>query len=213
MGNFINRRVVMTTVSVFVGGSILAGCATDQYVKRDEFDATVSDLRATDSSLADDLQGFRSQFTEMTQDLHGKFSGYDATIANLQGRLRVEMSAHFAYDDDALRAEDKPALDEFSEVVRQYDPNVVVTVEGFTDPAGDPTYNQQLGQRRAEAVRQYLITSGGLHPERVRAVSYGEDNRRMLEPGKWGDSGAANRRVSLVVDYLGLAPSEVNAGG
>lgn len=213
MGNFINRRVVMTTVAAVLGGCILAGCAGNQYVKRDEFDATVSDLRATDTTLAADLQGFRSQFTEMTRDLHGKFSGYDATIANLQGRLRVEMSAHFAYDDDTLRPADKPALDEFSEVVRQYDPNVVVTVEGFTDPAGDPAYNQRLGQRRAEAVRQYLISSGGLHPERVRAVSYGEDNRRMLQPGQWGDAGAANRRVSLVVDYLGLAPSEVNTGG
>lgn len=184
------------------------GCATDQYVKRDEFDATIGDLRATDARLASDLEGFRGQFTEMTQDLHGKFSGYDATIANLQGRLRVEMSAHFGYDDDTLRQQDKPALDEFSEVVRQYDPNVVVTVEGFTDPAGDPEYNRQLGQRRANAVRDYLVAEGGLHPERVRAVSYGEDRRRMLEPGAWGDDGAANRRVSLVVDYLGPVPGE-----
>lgn len=99
-------------------------------------------------------------------------------------------------------------MDEFSEVVRQYDPNVVVTVEGFTDPAGDPEYNRQLGQRRANAVRDYLVAEGGLHPERVRAVSYGEDRRRMLEPGAWGDDGAANRRVSLVVDYLGPVPGE-----
>ena len=184
---------------------LLSGCM-DQYVKRDEFDSTVSDLRATDAQLADDLSGFRSQFTEMTGDLAGKFSNYDATISNLQGRLRVEMSAHFEYDDDALRDADKPALDEFSEVVRQYDPNVVVTVEGFTDSAGDPEYNRQLGQRRAEAVRTYLVDNGGLHPERVRAVSYGEDTRRQLAPGEWGDDGAANRRVSLVVDYIGPVP-------
>ncbi len=209
MGIIINRRVVFASFIV----ALLSGCATNQYVKRDEFDATVGDLRATDSRLASDLAGFRGQFTEMTRDLHGKFSGYDATIANLQGRLRVEMSAHFDYDDATLRAEDKPALAQFSEVVREYDPNVVVTVEGFTDPAGDPTYNQQLGQRRAEAVRQYLISTGGLHPERVRAVSYGEDNRRMLQPGQWGDAGAANRRVSLVVDYLGPAPGELSSGG
>lgn len=209
MGIIINRRVVFASFIV----SLLSGCATNQYVKRDEFDATVGDLRATDSRLASDLEGFRGQFTEMTRDLHGKFSGYDATIANLQGRLRVEMSAHFGYDDDALRAQDKPTLDQFSEVVREYDPNVVVTVEGFTDPAGDPTYNQQLGQRRAEAVRQYLISSGGLHPERVRAVSYGEDTRRMLQPGQWGDDGSANRRVSLVVDYLGPVPGELSSDG
>jgi len=187
-------------------GVMLSGCMTNQYVKRDEFDQTVGELRSTDAGLASDLDGFRNQFTEMTRDLHGKFSNYDATISNLQGRLRVDMSAHFGYDDAGLRDEDKPALDEFSEVVRQYDPNVVVTVEGFTDAAGDPVYNQQLGQRRAESVRQYLVTDGGLHPERVRAVSYGEDTRRMLDPGAWGDQGGANRRVSLVIDYIGLAP-------
>ncbi|MEM9624137.1 MAG: OmpA family protein, partial [Pseudomonadota bacterium] len=59
------------------------------------------------------------------------------------------------------------------------------------------------GLRRANAVRSFLVETGGLHPERVRAVSYGEDSSRMLEPGAWGDAGAANRRVSLVVDYLG----------
>lgn len=188
----------------------LAGCATDKYVQRDEFDATVGELRATDATLASDLEGFRGQFTEMTRDLHGKFAGYDATIGNLQGRLRVEMSAHFGYDDDSLRTEDEPVLAEFSEIVRQYDPNVIVTVEGFTDAAGDPVYNQQLGQRRAEAVREYLVSTGGLHPDRVRAVSYGEDKRRMITPGAWGDEGAANRRVSLVIDYLGPSPRSVS---
>ena len=113
------------------------------------------------------------------------------------------MTAHFAYDDATLREQDKPALVEFGDVVRQYDPNVVVTIEGFTDPAGNAEYNQQLGLRRANAVRTFLVDEVGLNKERVRAVSYGEDDRRMLAPGAWGDDGAANRRVSLVVDYLG----------
>ena len=126
-------------------------------------------------------------------------------ISNLQGRLRVEMSAHFEYDSADLREGDKPALQEFSEVVKDYDPNVVVTVEGFTDAAGDPAYNRQLGLRRANAVREFLLAEG-LHPDRVRAVSYGEDTQRMLQPGAWGDDGGANRRVSLVVDYLGPRP-------
>ena len=183
----------------------LVGCM-GQYVKKDEFDSTVGELRASDAELASELQGIRGQFTEMTQDLHQRFNNYDATIGNLQGRLRVEMSAHFDYDDDTLRAEDKPILDEFSEVVKQYEPHVVVTVEGFTDPAGNADYNRALGQRRADAVRDYLVNVGGLASDAVRAVSYGEDARRMLKPGEYGDAGAMNRRVSLVVDYVGPTP-------
>ncbi len=189
---------------------LLAGCNTNQYVKRDEFDATIGDLRATDANLASELEGFRGQFTEMTRDLHTRFNNYDATIGNLQGRLRVEMSAHFGYDDDRLQDADKPALDEFSEVIKQYSPHVVVTVEGFTDPAGDPAYNKQLGQRRANAVRNYLIEQGGLSEDMVKAVSYGEDSRRMLAPGAWGKEGSVNRRVSLVVDYVGPTPQRLN---
>ena len=201
----IARSAGPRTAFIAIATLLLAACSS-QFVKRDEFDSTVNDLRSTDAELARDLQGFRNQFSEMTQDLNRKFEGYDASLSNLQGRLRVEMSAHFEYDRAELREQDKPTLLEFSEVVRQYDPNVVVTVEGFTDPAGDPEYNRQLGQRRASAVRDFLIAEGGLHRERVRAVSYGEDNRRMLDPGAWGDKGAANRRVSLVVDYLGPVP-------
>ena len=194
------------SMSVLLLASLLAGC-TGQFVKRDEFDATVNDLRATDAQLATDLEGFRGQFTEMTRDLSDRFNGYDATIANLQGRLRVEMSAHFEFDDATLRDADKPGLAEFSEVVQQYDPNVVVTVEGFTDSQGNAAYNQALGLKRAQAVREYLVETGGLHPDRVRAVSYGEDERRLLDTGSGLDH-SANRRVSLVVDYIGPSPAK-----
>mgnify|MGYP001812757909 CR=1 FL=1 len=189
----------------FLVMAVLMSACTGQFVKRTEFDATVGELRATDAEFASDLAGFRGQFVEMTRDLHGKFEGYDARIGDLQGRLRVEMSAHFEFDDATLRAADKPALSEFSDVVRQYDPNVVVTVEGFTDPQGDQAYNQQLGLNRANAVRDFLINVGGLHPKRVRAVSYGEDKRRLISSGSDNDN-AINRRVSLVVDYVGISP-------
>ncbi|MFT7653219.1 MAG: peptidoglycan-associated lipoprotein [Candidatus Azotimanducaceae bacterium] len=195
------------TTIVVIAALLLSACGS-QYVKRDEFDSTIGDLRGTDAQLASDLRGFRTQFSEMTQDLSQKFENYDATIGNLQGRLRVEMTAHFEYDNADLREVDKPSLIEFSDVIRDYDPNVVVTVEGFTDPAGDANYNRQLGLKRANAVRDFLIEDGHLHQERVRAVSYGEDNGRMLKPGAWGDDGTANRRVSLVVDYVGLVPGK-----
>ena len=129
------------------------------------------------------------------------FNSYDAQIAQLQGRIQVDMSANFAYDDATLREEDKAPLTEFANVLMDYHPNVMVTVEGFTDPAGDAEYNKWLGQQRANAVREYLIQSG-LPADKVRAVSYGEDDNRQIKPGAWGDAGSANRRVALVIDYV-----------
>lgn len=182
--------------------------ACSQYVKQEQFDSTVADLRSSDASLqASDrdlrarLEDLDTRFSSMSQDIWNRLERYDTVIADMQGRLRVDMTAHFAYDDATLREQDKPALAEFSEVVRDYEQNVLVTVEGFTDPAGSPEYNEWLGMERARAVRAYLIETG-LSPDRVRAVSYGESTERLVAPGAWGQAGEANRRVALVIDYV-----------
>lgn len=176
-------------VAVVVLG--LAGCAG--YVKRDEFDATIAELRATDQQQQqrlDQLQALMEQ----------RFGEYDARISQVEGRLRVETTAHFAVDDATLRDADKPMLDDFARVIRDHHPGVVVTVEGFTDPSGSAAYNKRLGQRRADAVRDYLVTQG-LPDAQVRAVSYGEDRNRQIHAGATGEQGLANRRVALVIDF------------
>ena len=113
------------------------------------------------------------------------------------------MPVFFAFDESAIRDGDRPALDKFATVIREHHPNVLVTVEGFTDPAGDADYNQWLGQQRANAVRDYLVQQGRLNADNVRAVSYGEASNRQVTPGAWGDDGLANRRITLVIEYVG----------
>ena len=71
-------------------------------------------------------------------------------------------------DEAVIREEDQPLLDRFSGVVSNYFPHALITVEGFTDQFGSREYNMKLGQRRADAVRDYLVDMGGLTPERVR---------------------------------------------
>src|SRR3546814_20880136 len=104
-------------------------------------------------------------------------------MSQLQGRVRVELAAHFDYDKAGLRDEDKPALDDFVSVIKQH-PDTIITVEGFTDAAGSVAYNKKLGQERADAVRDYLIQTGGLAANQVRAVSYGKAKNRQLEDRK-----------------------------
>lgn len=198
-----NRFKIFTTVAVALS---LSACSN--FVKRDEFDSTIAEMRATDSSLenADEdlrvqLEQMQFRFGELTNNLQSRFSNYDAQIAQLQGRIHVDMTANFAYDDSTLREEDKAPLSEFANVLNDFHDNVIVTVEGFTDPAGNAEYNKWLGMERAKAVRAYLIQSG-MDADKVRAVSYGEDDNRQIAPGAWGDAGSANRRVALVIDYV-----------
>ena len=171
----------------------LVGCSN--YIKRDEFDATVADLRATDQDL-------QRQISALSEDMNRRLSEHDVRITQLQGRVRVDTSAHFEFDDATLRDRDKPVLDEFAAVIRDHHPAAVITVEGFTDSAGSAAYNRRLGQRRADAVRDYLVGQAGMNAAQVRAVSYGQDENRQVRPGAWGAEGLPNRRVTLVVDYV-----------
>jgi len=196
-----SRLTTMGRITAIAAAVAIAGCST--YVKRDEL--TV--LHENDRRMAADIQALQDQMSQLTRDLEIRFQDYDAKIADLGGRVRVDMTAHFGFDEATLRQEDMPALDDFAAVLREGYPDVVVTVEGFTDPAGSATYNERLGQARAEAVRDYLVSSGGLSADRVRAVSYGEASERQVLPGAAGPGpeGMANRRVALVVDYAGEA--------
>lgn len=191
------RGLINLTAGVAV--LALAGCSS--YVKRDEL--TV--LHENDRRMAADIAALQDQMSRLSRDLEVRFGEYDARIADLGGRVRVDMTAHFGFDESQLRQEDMPALDDFAQVLRDGYPDVVVTVEGFTDPAGSAAYNRQLGLRRAEAVRDYLVNSGGLAPGQVRAVSYGESSERLVVPGAAGPGpeGMANRRVALVIDHAG----------
>ena len=175
-------------------GIALGGCS--QYVKKTDFDAAISELRANDQKQQQEIDA-------LTQDMQQRFAKYDAQITALQGRINVDTAAHFAFGDATLRDEDKPLLDDFAKVISQHRPDAVITVEGFTDPAGSAAYNKRLGMKRADAVRDYLINTGGLSADKVRAVSYGKATNRQVEKGQIRDAGASNRRVTLVVDFAG----------
>ena len=179
-------------LAVALGAIALSGCSS--YVKRDEFNAAIGELRSND-------QRMQSQIDELSQK-------YDALVTQVAGRVRVETGAHFATADATLSDQDKPLLDDFAKAVRSNNSEALITVEGFTDPAGSASANRKLGLRRAEAVRDYLVNTGGLAANQVRAVSYGEDRNRQVREGQVGDAGHDNRRVSLVVDYAGPASQQ-----
>jgi peptidoglycan-associated lipoprotein len=104
-------------------------------------------------------------------------------------------------------------LDRFASVVKDYYPAALVTIEGFTDPAGSRAYNMRLGQRRADAVKEYLATAGGFETVQLKAVSYGESSNRQVVPGARGpgDLGVENRRVALVIDHAAIATDQLAA--
>jgi len=102
----------------------------------------------------------------------------------------------FAVDKADLSDEAKAALDEFAEKLKGENKNVYVEIQGHTDNVGSESYNLQLGEKRAEAVRRYLSTKGiALH--RMNVISYGETEPVADNSNR--DGRAQNRRVVLGV--------------
>ena len=169
------------------------------------FDSAIAELRAND-------QKQQQQLDSLTQEMQQRFAKYDAQIAQMGGRVRVDTAAHFAFNDATVRDQDKPLLDDFAKVISSHYPGATVTVEGFADPAGSRSYNHRLGKQRAKAVRDYLVGTG-LSADQLRAVSYGEDSNRQVDRGQSRDAGAFNRRVTLVVDFAGNASNAQASAG
>jgi peptidoglycan-associated lipoprotein len=215
------HRAMQTATALAAAGVLvgLGGCAAK--VKQDEFNAEVARLReeiksgdqqlggrldSTDQTLADHAR----RLDALEQELQAFRSEYNVSIEKLKGTLRFNVPVHFDFAKSELRDADRPVLDRFASVVKQYYPGAIVTVEGFTDPAGSAAYNRRLGQRRADAVKEYLATSGGFTTESIKAVSYGEArNRQVVANAKGpGDVGLENRRVALVIDHASLATDQ-----
>jgi peptidoglycan-associated lipoprotein len=198
-------------------GSSLAGCA---HVKPEELNSELAALRTefqtemTDNqsqvdgrlgSLEGRVDDLDARLGTVERELADLAQEFDATVQRIDGALRFNMPVYFDFDEAELLPEHREILDRFAGVIREYYPDCLITTEGFTDPVGDADYNLALGLRRAQAVREYLITSGGLGADQVRSVSYGEDQNRLAAPSQHGpgDKGWENRRVALVVDHGG----------
>jgi peptidoglycan-associated lipoprotein len=199
---------------------ILSGCAAK--VTREDFTAEVARLRqevqAGDAQLASRIDSTNSLVTDHTrrldaldQELQAFRSEYNVTMERTKDMLKFNVPVHFDFSSSELREADRPVLDRFANVVREYYPGAIVTVEGFTDPAGSARYNRRLGQRRADAVKEYLASAGGFDTSTLKAVSYGEARNRQVAPGAQGpgDAGVENRRVALVIDHAAIATDQL----
>lgn len=179
-----------------VGAIVLTLCGCTDYVKQNDFNAAITELRNNDQKQQQEIDA-------ITQEMHQKFAQYDTQITAMQGRIDVNMIAYFDTNQATLRDQDKQRLDDYAKMMREHHANAVITAEGFADPQGGAAYNRKLSLRRAEAVRDYLVHNGGLNADQVRAVGYGEVHNRQAVPGAHGDKGQANRRVALVTDFAG----------
>ena len=106
---------------------------------------------------------------------------------------------HFEFDKSDIRGDAEPVLQRKITVLREYS-DIEIRIAGNCDERGSVEYNLALGQRRAEAVRRYMM-SYGLAPSRFTTISYGEE--RPLDTAHSERAWQRNRRADFAVTDAG----------
>ena len=139
----------------------------------------------------------RLEVERQFDEVAGQFTPEEAEVYKQGNRLVIRLQAmQFPVGKDVIMPTNYPLLGKVQRAVRRFDtPDVIV--EGHTDSTGTAAINQHLSQRRAQAVRAYLIANGTLPGEKITAVGYGP--ARPLASNTTAEGRAKNRRIDVII--------------
>lgn len=111
---------------------------------------------------------------------------------------RATLEVLFDFNKDTIKKNYTKDIDHMAGVMKEHS-DLKLTIEGHTDNVGNAAYNKKLSQKRAEAVKNYMVKKGGIDAGRLNAVGYGQEKPVASNKTKAGR--AKNRRVEAAVDY------------
>jgi peptidoglycan-associated lipoprotein len=197
-------KIVYSTAAV----ALFAGCATTGSVDQKIAAAQAETNQKIESVVGqvEDLQQKQKatdvRLGELSQSAQEALRRAQEAGVLAKGKVVFEQAFNedrvkFKLDSYDLESSAKDALNEFASRVKGIDEQYFIEIQGHTDDTGSPKYNDDLAQRRADAVRRYLSREQQLPLNRMSTISYGDT--LPLESNKKRAGRQANRRVVLVV--------------
>ncbi len=218
-----NKPWMQLSAVIFAGNLGLVGCTTDEYGNRPPLTETqkgvaigaiagaaigaVADkstkgavIGAAGGALAGGLIGhyMEQQRRDFEKLLAPEISAGVIRVESLSdNRLLVGMTSEtsFEVDSDQIKPGFHSTLEKISGVVNKYGKTRLV-IAGHTDSTGSTEHNQELSERRAQAVQGYLL-SENVYPNRLGASGYGEGQPVASNDTEQGRS--KNRRVDITI--------------
>lgn len=181
--------VVATTVVACGGKKEAATTATPQ----PNADSLAAAEKARKDSM-DEADRAREEAERLAQQ---RTADSLAALGHTSEAVRAMLAAliHFDYDKSNIRMGDGSVLDQ-KVAILQANSDARIRIAGHCDERGSDEYNLALGNRRATASKQYLV-SHGIDAGRIETISYGEE--RPLDSGHTEDAWAKNRRAEFDV--------------
>ena len=182
-------RAIVLPVFVLVAFGFMVGCKSTPPAESPTTDPPVFDQQAQPAERVDESAGFAD--VEPAGEAIGDQDMTDAATLNAQGVLQ---RVHYDFDKYDLKAEAIRTLGKNASLIKEHN-QFDVRVEGHCDERGTVEYNLSLGEKRARAARDYLV-SLGVESRRLRVVSYGKE--RAADPRHNETAWAMNRRAEFV---------------
>ncbi|HJS42716.1 MAG TPA: peptidoglycan-associated lipoprotein Pal [Gemmatimonadales bacterium] len=155
-------------------------------------DTAAENQRMRDSIAAAQADAERAAAAERERLEQQRIADSLAALARAGDEVRAMLGTmiHFDYDRSNIRPDDMGALDQ-KVAIMQANPDLRIRIGGHCDERGSDEYNLALGNRRAQAAKQYLV-SHGVDANRIETQSWGEE--RPLVDGHDESAWSQNRR-------------------
>ncbi len=112
----------------------------------------------------------------------------------------IELKVLFDTNEAIVKSEFYEEIKQVADFMAKY-PSTSTEIQGHTDSRGKSSYNQELSQRRADAVLDVLVNEYQIDPSRIRAVGYGE-NQLLVSPEVTDEDYQMNRRVIARIETV-----------
>ena len=184
------------------GAALLTACETASEIDAIATGASGSSATSSTSSTSTASSGSSGSSSSSSASTSSSGASSDSTTSYSYDTdpktalIKVGDRVLFGYDSSELDDDDRSVLDNQAKFLNQ-NPSLKVTIEGHCDERGTREYNLALGEKRAAAVKDYLI-SVGINSERVSVVSYGKERPQVLGSNKAAWS--MNRRSVTTID-------------
>lgn len=212
--------ILVTLTTVVVLGSV--GCATKKYVRNRiservaPLENRTGELEETSRRNTQDISRLSADVTDVrgradraqtqadtalsrAEEANTRVTGAERSVSDLRSNLdnyslQNTASVHFKFDSYQLTPEARESLDQLASQIKERD-NFILEIEGFADWIGSDAYNNQLTQKRAEAVRRYLAEQHNIPLFRTHMLGFGEI--RPVADNKTSEGRSENRRVEI----------------
>jgi len=180
----------------------IAASQADTNKKIESVETQIEDLQQKQTATSTKLDQTSARVDQIGQEAQDALKRAQEAGVLAKGKVVLQQTftddnVHFSPDSYTLTKDAQTALDDLGARIKALDEPYWIEIQGHTDDTGSARYNDDLGQRRADAVRRYLSRQDNIALNRMSTISYGDT--LPVTSNKTRKGRAQNRRVVVVV--------------